>query len=475
MKKFSLRSLVVTAGLVMAVVSTAIAPHAQAAPVMADATAPPVAIAAQPGVNGYTLLDANGNVYAFGTQFYGSAGKDRVAPFVSMAYTPSGRGYALLDSQGHVYNYGDSYWRGGTPAGASLPFVSIAYKPGTLGYTLMDSRGHIYNYGTDYIDGPHDYNQTYTAMAYTPSGRGYTLLSRTGGIYAYGDAQYKGGSPGGATLPFRGLAYKPGTLDYTLTDAVGHVYNYGTQWLGGNPAGSHPDFVGLVHSPSGNGYAMVDAIGNAYAYGDSIYQGGFRSIGTVPAGTGVVGDVFADSTGVGCAAGTRDLGLANGYHSGTLVRIRLCAIPNLSSSSEESTPGSAYYVANANGQAITNSRVSGAIFAMVASAKNARLSVSASSTFRTMAHQQALCNANSYCRNGNYTYVAKPGTSNHQMGLAIDFAGITAKGGSTCTYRATQTSSSLWVWLRDHAASYGFHQYSAEAWHWDVLSGGNRC
>jgi len=24
----------------------------------------------------------------------------------------------------------------------------------------------------------------------------------------------------------------------------------------------------------------------------------------------------------------------------------------------------------------------------------------------------------------------------------------------------------LWEWLTNHAAKYGFYQYSAEAWHW---------
>jgi hypothetical protein len=39
------------------------------------ATAKPVAIAAPVGVNGYTLLDANGNIYNFGTTYYGGAGR----------------------------------------------------------------------------------------------------------------------------------------------------------------------------------------------------------------------------------------------------------------------------------------------------------------------------------------------------------------------------------------------------------------
>lgn len=238
-------------------------------------TGAPVAIAAPTGTNGYTLLDSNGNIYNFGTDYLGGSPAGATLPFVGIAYTPSGRGYALLDSAGHVYNYGDSQYRGGAPAGAALPFVAIAYKPGTLGYTLVDSVGHIYNYGTDYRGGnPVGATTPFRVLAYTPTGAGYTLMDSVGHIYNYGDSQYRGGAPVGASA-MRGLAYRPGTDAYTELDAAGHIYNYGTGYLGGAPAGSSGQFVGLVYTPSGNGYALSDGVGHIYNYGDSIYRGGF--------------------------------------------------------------------------------------------------------------------------------------------------------------------------------------------------------
>ncbi len=54
--------------------------------------------------------------------------------------------------------------------------------------------------------------------------------------------------------------------------------------------------------------------------------------------------------------------------------------------------------------------------------------MSASSTFRTMAHQKALCNANAACRQRDYSWVAQPGHSGHQLGVAVDYAGISGKG-----------------------------------------------
>jgi hypothetical protein len=242
------------------------------------ATSNAVAIASPSGVNGYTLLDANGAVYNFGTQYLGGSPRGATLPFVGMAYTPSGRGYALLDSAGHVYNYGDSAYRGGSPAGATLPFRAIAYKPGTAGYTLLDSAGHVYNYGTDYRGGaPGGATLPFRALVYSPSGAGYALMDSAGHVYAYGDSVYRGGAPAGATLPIVGLAMPAGASAYTEVDSLGHVYNYATQYLGGGPTGAST-FVGVVYTPSGKGYALADRLGHVYNYGDSQYRGGFDRV-----------------------------------------------------------------------------------------------------------------------------------------------------------------------------------------------------
>jgi peptidoglycan hydrolase-like protein with peptidoglycan-binding domain len=190
----------------------------------------------------------------------------------------------------------------------------------------------------------------------------------------------------------------------------------------------------------------------------------------------IVGSVLSGSSSVACFAGTTDLGTHTGYYSGTAVTVRLCAIPGLKSSSDESTPGNAYYVAGANGNVIVSSRVSGPVLGIYRAGKNSGLTLSATSSFRTMRHQQDLCNANAQCRAGDYTYVAKPGTSPHQLGVAIDFAGTNVKGGSTCATRATNSSGATWSFLERNARRFGFEQYSAESWHWDARTDlANRC
>jgi peptidoglycan hydrolase CwlO-like protein len=55
---------------------------------------------------------------------------------------------------------------------------------------------------------------------------------------------------------------------------------------------------------------------------------------------------------------------------------------------------------------------------------------------------------------------AKPGFSQHEVGLAIDF---TCNGGGTVT-----RGSSCFTWLSAHAADYGFFNLPEEPWHWST-------
>jgi hypothetical protein len=59
-------------------------------------------------------------------------------------------------------------------------------------------------------------------------------------------------------------------------------------------------------------------------------------------------------------------------------------------------------------------------------------------------------------------WIAAPGYSNHQDGRAIDF-GIGEAGGDLGT---PKDGSWFHKWLKDNAATYRFHPYWKEAWHW---------
>jgi hypothetical protein len=154
--------------------------------------------------------------------------------------------------------------------------------------------------------------------------------------------------------------------------------------------------------------------------------------------------LYDPSVSVACDPNTKDLGVQDGYTDGHKVKIRICAVPNLPSSGEESNNG--YGVSGAGGSAVVNSRVSGAVFAMVDAAKKDGVNLTAGSSFRTMEHQQALCPCDGVS-------VAHPGYSNHQMGVAIDFSIDTQSG-------------QFWDWLSNNAADFGYKNYPAEAWHW---------
>ena len=65
------------------------------------------------GVTGYRLDTADGSIYTFGAQFYGSLSGQRLnQPIVSMNPTPDGKGYWLVAGDGGVFTFGDARFYG---------------------------------------------------------------------------------------------------------------------------------------------------------------------------------------------------------------------------------------------------------------------------------------------------------------------------------------------------------------------------
>lgn len=87
---------------------------------------------------------------------------------------------------------------------------------------------------------------------------------------------------------------------------------------------------------------------------------------------------------------------------------------------------------------------------MVAAAKQDGVNLTISSGFRSRAEQERLYAA---YKNGTGNLAAKPGTSNHESGEAIDF------GGGQAAYD----------WLRKNAARFGFYnKIASEPWHYSL-------
>jgi hypothetical protein len=196
------------------------------------------------------------------------------------------------------------------------------------------------------------------------------------------------------------------------------------------------------------------------------------------ASTGLPGAISDDSSSTPCYPGSDDLGVRDdAYTEGRQIRIRLCAVNGMTSSSEESQAGG---VPNANGRALTSSISSEAWVKLVALAQQQGVPLNASSTFRTMEHQIRLCQGNSQCSSGynpstntcsqgSNTAVACPGRSNHQSGTAMDIAeagaGNGASSGRTCDNPQT-VGTATYAFLAANARTFGIKNYANESWHW---------
>jgi LAS superfamily LD-carboxypeptidase LdcB len=179
-------------------------------------------------------------------------------------------------------------------------------------------------------------------------------------------------------------------------------------------------------------------------------------------------DLLKDSSSMNCPAGTEDLGangVQEGWTGGNMVKIRVCGIPGMKNTGGSHVPGD-------NGNVVVNVRIAANWLALFNKAKADGITLAAVSGFRTYAQQEALCPCDGVS-------VAKPGTSNHQMGLAIDVAGTSIMGSSSssCSLRAVDPNSKIWTWLNNNAAAQGIKQYTKESWHWDPdpTKSGNRC
>jgi len=199
-----------------------------------------------------------------------------------------------------------------------------------------------------------------------------------------------------------------------------------------------------------------------------------ESTGTITATANIdMPNLYNNSTDIACATGTIFAGKDTGYHDGNAVLINLCELPNTS------YEGSKWGSYESKGPIKVNSRVSGAFFNLMNDLKTAlgTNKVKVYDGFRTMARQTEFwClytdaggsregsdsyDCGSYKRGGG-NEAAKPGFSNHQMGLAIDFV----MEGSTP--KATRVGDHSYDWLVANASKYSANKLDTEAWHWGI-------
>jgi hypothetical protein len=182
------------------------------APVPPVLSAPVVAMAPTPDGQGYWLVGADGEVYAFGdARSFGSAGGVRLAqPIVGMAATPDGQGYWLVAADGGVFTFGHARYLGSTGAVRLVrPIVGMAATPDGQGYWLVAADGGVFTFGdAPYLGstGGVRLAQPIVGMAATPDGQGYWLVAADGGVFTFGDARFLGSSAAGALIDSRAVA-----------------------------------------------------------------------------------------------------------------------------------------------------------------------------------------------------------------------------------------------------------------------------
>jgi hypothetical protein len=263
--------------------TTTAPPPVTCAPAAEHSTPQPTAIAAIRAANGcpgYWVVNASGNVSAFGNApNLGGLNGSVASPVIDVIATPGGNGYWLVTANGTVRAFGDA-GSFGDMSGHQLNggIVAMAATPDGGGYWLVGSDGGIFSFGDAQFygsTGAMHLNQPVAGIGATPDGAGYWLVAADGGIFSFGDAQFLG-SMGATPLnkPVVGMTADPAGRGYRMVAADGGIFSFGAPFfgsLGANPPAA--PIVNMAPSTDGNGYYMLDAGGGVYSFGDAPFLG----------------------------------------------------------------------------------------------------------------------------------------------------------------------------------------------------------
>jgi hypothetical protein len=225
--------------------------------------------------SGYWLVGADGGVFSFGTQFYGSTGNLTLnAPVFAMTSTSDGKGYWFVARDGGVFSYGDAQFHGSLPQmGEHVDDITgMTVDPATGGYWLVGANGGVYAFDAPFagsLPGRGIQAADIVGIASTPTGLGYYLVGSNGAVYPFGDARAQGEA---STMPFInapivGISVDSATGGYWEVGADGGVYSYGAPFHG-SMAGTalNRPIVGMSATPDGSGYYLVGGDGGVFAF-----------------------------------------------------------------------------------------------------------------------------------------------------------------------------------------------------------------
>jgi hypothetical protein len=253
---------------------------------------------------GYTLLGADGGVFAFNRPFVGAAklhttnfpggppwtdanGAPLSAPFVGIASTPSKRGYWAATRDGGVYSFGDASFFGSL-GGQHLnaPIVGIAASPLGDGYWLVAADGGVFAFGAAPFQGSfggQHLNAPIVGVASSRDGNGYWLFAADGGVFAFGDAAFLG-SLGSLHLnaPIVGGATIPSGDGYWLAGSDGGVFAFGSVQFQGSMGGQalNAPISAMAGDGTTSGYWLFGNDGGVFAFGNAPFLG--SEVGATP-------------------------------------------------------------------------------------------------------------------------------------------------------------------------------------------------
>jgi hypothetical protein len=254
----------------------------------------PVVSTARYTATGYWEVAADGGVFPFGANFFGSTGRVHLAePIVAVARTSSGNGYWFTARDGGIFSFGNAGFYGSLPqVGVSVDnIVGMAADPRTGGYWLVASDGGMFAFNAPYfgsVPGLSLHVDNIVGMAATPDGGGYFAVGSDGGVFAFGDARFQG-SMGGQSLnrPIVGIATDPATGGYWEVASDGGIFSFGAPFEGSTGAISlNEPIVGMASNAEGSGYWLVASDGGVFAFGAAPFDG---SMGGQPLNKPMVG------------------------------------------------------------------------------------------------------------------------------------------------------------------------------------------
>lgn len=153
---------------------------------------------------GYAMVDSDGTTYTFGgVEHLGDA---HTSQATDLKLTPSHNGYWIVNAAGQVFAFGDAGQYGSVNSSRLVPgetVTSMSVTPSGKGYWLFTSKGRAVTLGDAHFFG--DLHATpltgpVVGSVATPTGHGYYMVGSDGGVFTFANAPFFG-SNGNTPIP----------------------------------------------------------------------------------------------------------------------------------------------------------------------------------------------------------------------------------------------------------------------------------